>query len=470
MKKLFFIVLICANIKGTAQNLVPNPSFELYTTCPIDQYQQTGNSVLNWQNPLYQSVNFHFFNSCANISTNASVPLNWFGYETAFNGNAYLGIILSGDFSNSIEKNLRIYATVKTNNTLVANKYYSVSLGYSCNDSLFYATKNFGVLFTNILPQFSSPSPLPSEILQYTPQLENFEFLDNRVGWKKLSWIYKAKGNENYLTLGNFKNNNAADAIVINPQASDQYKGAGIYIDDVVVEPYNCDTELPKDTTVCNKEIINIQLPSNTLANYTWQDGTVGANYTIANAGIYWVTTAALGCVTTDTIKVKYKKATPFSLGGNRVLCNAETLTLQVPNIYNSYLWQNGSTNNSIQVKDSGIYYVTATQGKCTFADTIKVVKTNCQCEPLLPTAFTPNADNVNDMFGPKINCAVKNYAFTLYNRYGQMVFSSTNISEKWNGKFNNKQSPNGSYVYVLQYSLQSDAILQKQGSVLLVR
>jgi gliding motility-associated-like protein len=269
--------------------------------------------------------------------------------------------------------------------------------------------------------------------------------------------------------VGNFKTNTGIDLIIVNPLTPPSQRNSGIYIDDVIVEPYNCATGLIKDTIVCNNETINIQLPANTLASYTWQDGTIGANYTINNAGTYWVTTTALGCTATDTIKVKYKNATPFSLGGNKTLCKNETLTLQVPNVYNSYLWQNGTTAPTLTVKDSGLYFVTATQGKCTYTDTAKITTINCICDPQVPTAFTPNNDNINDQFGPKLNCAVTNYAFNIYNRYGQVVFTSTNPSAKWNGTFNNAPSPAGSYVYVLQYSIKGDAILQKQGSFLLV-
>jgi gliding motility-associated-like protein len=470
VRKLFTIVLICTCFSSTAQNLVPNPSFEQYNFCPNNSSDL--NSVKNWFMPVNAPFNFQYFNSCASsITSNCSVPLNSSGYELAFTGSAYISLALAGNFSSiAQDRNIRNYTSIKLNSTLIVNRYYSVSLMYSCIDSVFYATKNFSVLFTNSTPQFGSPFTPPYTILPYSPQLDNNDFLDNKVGWKKLSWIYKANGNENYMTLGNFKNNTQSDAIISNPLASlISGKAAAIYIDDVIVEPYNCATGLIKDTTVCNNETINIQLPANILASYTWQDGSIGANYIINNAGTYWVTTNALGCTATDTIKVKYKYATPFSLGGNKTLCKNETLILQVPNAYNSYLWQNGTTAPTLAVKDSGLYFVTATQGKCTYTDTAKITTINCICDPQVPTAFTPNNDNMNDQFGPKLNCAVTNYAFNIYNRYGQVVFTSTNPSAKWNGTFNNAPSPAGSYVYVLQYSIKGDAILQKQGSFLLV-
>ncbi len=466
MKKLSFIIFLFCSLKSTTQNLVPNPSFELYNFCPSSPTSYL--ALQNWQIPYYQYNLLYYFNSCSAISSGFSVPNNFHGNEYANNGNAYIHMFLGGETSTPF-LNLRNYIQVKLNNTLLSSKYYRIGIYYSCVDSSSYATKNFGILFSNTAVQFSNQSINLLSILPYTPQIQNTELLDNKFGWKKLEWIFKATGNENYITLGNFKPNTNSDLVLINDQIVAFAKFAAIYIDDVIVEPYNCATGLVKDTTVCNKEILNLQLPTNALASYMWQDGTVGANYNITNAGTYWVTTTAQGCVTTDTIKVKYKTATPFSLGGNRVLCNAQTLTLQVPNIYNSYLWQNGTTAPSLLVKDSGLYFVTATEGKCTYTDTAKITKVNCICDPQIPTAFTPNGDTKNDMFGPIFYCAVKNYAFTIYNRYGQVVFKTNNPAQKWDGKFNNLASPAGSYVYTLQYSLQTDDVFNEQGTVLLL-
>jgi hypothetical protein len=369
VKKLFAIILLSVKLQSTAQNLVPNPSFELYNSCPASPFFS---SVLqNWYNPPNQAINFQYFNNCTNPSIYGGIPINALGYEMAYSGNAYIAIALGVNTTTES----RYYVGSKLSNTLILNKSYKVSLMYSCPGTQYYANRNFGVLFTNSIAQFGSPFPGISAILPYTPQLENVNFLDNRNGWKKLSWIYKANGTENYITLGNFKDNLGADLTIVNPQTPPNERNSGIYIDDVVVEPYNCATELPKDTTVCNTEQVSIQLPTNALASYTWQDGTIGANYNINAAGTYWVTTTALGCTTTDTIKVKYKQATPFSPGADKAICKDEVFTLQVPNIYNSYLWQNNSTAPTLQVKDSGLYFVKATEGKCTYTDTIKLTK-----------------------------------------------------------------------------------------------
>jgi OmpA-OmpF porin, OOP family len=178
VKKLFFIVLICTYVKSTAQNLVPNPSFELYNSCPLTPFFST--SVQNWVSPINQVISFQYFNTCANPSIYGGVPINALGNEMPYSGNAYIAIALGT--TTTFES--RYYTGVKLVNTLSLNKFYKVSLMYSCSDTQYYANRNFGVLFTNSIVQFNNPFPGISAILPYTPQLENIEFLDNRNGWQ----------------------------------------------------------------------------------------------------------------------------------------------------------------------------------------------------------------------------------------------------------------------------------------------
>lgn len=68
-----------------------------------------------------------------------------------------------------------------------------------------------------------------------------------------------------------------------------------------------------------------------------------------------------------------------------------------------------------------------------------------------VPTAFTPNGDGVNDHFQVKGE-GVKSFTITIYNRWGERVFTSNDISETWDGKFHGKE-PGSSNVYTWQMS-----------------
>lgn len=86
------------------------------------------------------------------------------------------------------------------------------------------------------------------------------------------------------------------------------------------------------------------------------------------------------------------------------------------------------------------------------------------------PTAFSPDGDGINDYFNV-VGQGLTNYTIEIYNRWGQMVFKSNDMSVKWDGNFRNKKAPAGTYVYkVNSVDFGSEIRLIKSGSVSLVR
>jgi len=68
-----------------------------------------------------------------------------------------------------------------------------------------------------------------------------------------------------------------------------------------------------------------------------------------------------------------------------------------------------------------------------------------------LPSAFSPNNDGVNDGFGIIYNCALETQ-LAVYNKWGQLMYSSTEINEEWDGTYQGEDAPAGTYTYVLNY------------------
>jgi gliding motility-associated-like protein len=68
----------------------------------------------------------------------------------------------------------------------------------------------------------------------------------------------------------------------------------------------------------------------------------------------------------------------------------------------------------------------------------------------LVPNAFSPNNDGINDVWRiPALNAA-KDFDVRLYNRYGQLIFQMRDSAKGWDGKFNGVDQPMGSYVYII--------------------
>ncbi|MEM6318134.1 MAG: PKD domain-containing protein [Bacteroidota bacterium] len=90
-----------------------------------------------------------------------------------------------------------------------------------------------------------------------------------------------------------------------------------------------------------------------------------------------------------------------------------------------------------------------------------------------LPNAFTPNGDGVNDTFFGVGNAdEATSFQLTIWNRYGERIFQTTDANEGWNGRKNNigRESPNGVYVVVVRYVDVNGEVTDLQGFVTLVR
>jgi len=157
------------------------------------------------------------------------------------------------------------------------------------------------------------------------------------------------------------------------------------------------------------------------------------------------------------------------SLGNDTTICSGGQLVLNAGN-FAFYLWQNGSTNATYSVTTSGNYWVKATDANgCTA--TSNTIKVTVGCVGIyFPSAFTPNGDDLNDDFGPwgSLNF-IKNYSFTIYGRWGGIVFHSTNPYEKWDGKLNGKDFNTGSFVWLATYSFNGGTIQTKKGIVTII-
>ena len=92
--------------------------------------------------------------------------------------------------------------------------------------------------------------------------------------------------------------------------------------------------------------------------------------------------------------------------------------------------------------------------------------------DPLsMPNAFTPNGDGKNDIFRIPPSITIPLFNFSIYNRWGQLIFYTTNPGEGWDGTVNGQPQPTGAYVWVIEYE---DLIANKravaEGSVMLIR
>ncbi|MDD4150247.1 MAG: T9SS type A sorting domain-containing protein [Bacteroidales bacterium] len=129
---------------------------------------------------------------------------------------------------------------------------------------------------------------------------------------------------------------------------------------------------LGNDTTLCEGE--NIVLDAGIFATYLWTGGSTAQNLVVTNSNTYSVTvTDNNSCSNTDQIVVTFNSLPVPDLGPDQVVCENNPITLNA-GIFSSYLWSDMSTNQTLIVNATGIYFVEVTNSYgCSGSDTIHV-------------------------------------------------------------------------------------------------
>lgn len=141
---------------------------------------------------------------------------------------------------------------------------------------------------------------------------------------------------------------------------------------------------------------------------------------------------------------------------------NGQTSGLQTPAVQN-YPNNNRTTNYPVQLT------VTDTAG-CTNTYT-KLLKAVPNCYIAVPSAFTPNGDGLNDYLYPLNAYKAINLHFSVYNRYGQIIFQTTDWTQKWDGTVNGLAQPSGTYIWTLNYTdSQTGEKFALKGTTVLIR
>lgn len=104
----------------------------------------------------------------------------------------------------------------------------------------------------------------------------------------------------------------------------------------------------------------------------------------------------------------------------------------------------------------------------CIGRDTVVVV-VNFEEIVDVPSAFSPNGDGLNDILYVK-GIGIVNIDFKIFNRYGQLVFSSTDIDEGWDGTMNGEELNQGVFVYTLDFDLINGQTGERSGNITLVK
>lgn len=228
------------------------------------------------------------------------------------------------------------------------------------------------------------------------------------------------------------------------------------------------------DTVLCKGSELTLDALSPGAA-YLWDDNSTNETRTLDLPGKYWVTVSESGCMATDTITCSFITKPVIAWPADTAVCTTDTLVLQADFPYTTYQWQDGSTGSHYTVTQSGLYFVQATDVCGAVADSINILFENCSCKFYVPDAFTPGRGGVNSVFMPKYRCTlhytVKQYQLKVFNRWGELLYSSNDPSSGWDGSFKNRREPADTYVWELSFHDDQVKTPHRQhGTVLLIR
>lgn len=242
----------------------------------------------------------------------------------------------------------------------------------------------------------------------------------------------------------------------------------------LVTAPEKITATFNKEDEICsaNNGVIKATLLGGTSPyTYTWSNGASGPSIQNLPAGIYSVQVKDANQCSADFNDINIiNQATPLlvNLGKDTVICPGEKLQLNAGS-FDSYLWQDQSKNPLFTVTQTGRYFVTVGSGAgCSGADTINVL---VDCSDIyFPSAFTPNNDQKNDLYGPAGNFSlITEFKLVIFNRFGQMIFTSNDPNRKWDGTFKGEKMDNASFVWMAQYNINK-IYKSKKGSFTLIR
>jgi gliding motility-associated-like protein len=232
---------------------------------------------------------------------------------------------------------------------------------------------------------------------------------------------------------------------------------------DTVVKPVNV-WELPKPVITPNGPLEfcdggEVVLDVNPEGVTTlWNTGALSKSITVTTSGIYTATIIdANGCRGHENIGVTVYALPALVLTNDTTVSLGEDVPLSVSGA-DSYTWtpdtflDNPFVNNPLSSPTSDITYtVTGTDGNnCESSKTVQIrVLTDYNLKPV--NLFSPNDDGVNERFYVGNIEEYEDCRVTVFNRYGNQVFTAKPYLNDWKGRYNNSPLPEGTYYYVIE-------------------
>ena len=200
----------------------------------------------------------------------------------------------------------------------------------------------------------------------------------------------------------------------------------------------------------CEGDSIQIDLGKYNFKTIQWNDSDKSVVRYLKKSGTYVIYYSDSYCANTVSFTVLLNSMPWFSFPPDTTLCKGDQILL-FPGVQDAgYTWQDGSTASFFKVNHPGLYFATLSNSCGQFSDSIWV--DDCNCMFYVPNAFTPNGDLLNEGFKP-VGCMPDFYHFMIFDRWGEMVFETTDYNQSWQGNYKGKPAFDEVFIWVLEYA-----------------
>jgi gliding motility-associated-like protein len=158
-------------------------------------------------------------------------------------------------------------------------------------------------------------------------------------------------------------------------------------------------------------------------------------------------------CESSDTVNIDLVPQITPSLYIDTIACLEESFFYSP----NETWYYNGIAIETVILDSPGTYTFEETNACETVTHQIEIDFEECQCNLYVPNSFTPDGESTNNTFFAQSVCDLVDFELTVYDRWGEIIFRTTDQYQAWDGTFKGKQVQDGSYNWKIQYMLAED-------------
>lgn len=207
---------------------------------------------------------------------------------------------------------------------------------------------------------------------------------------------------------------------------------------------------LPDEMQICEGQQFTLSGEYSDVESFLWSTGENTPDIMVNAQGIYSLTVSNDCGIDSAKTNIIEGYTPVIDLGDDFNIISGQEVLLDASALNATYLWQDNSVSPTYVVTEPGTYWVIVTN---TCGNAFDQIHVGFELFILVPNAFSPNGDQVNDYLSILHNgISEDGFLFSLYDRWGELVFETKNIDFQWDGSFGKHKLQTGNYPYLIRY------------------